>query len=232
MSWEAIKARLRFHDEYGRMYTMTRKLGPINPCIYKIVCNNSFYIGSTVRPSGYRSRKSRHWARLSAGTHGNIRLQRCWNKYGKTSFSFEVIEECSETEMLSIEQRYIDKHIDDPSCMNLNPVASKPPSWKGKTHSEATKAKMRKSQLGKKMSDESRKKMRKAKLGLKYSETHKKNMRRSSPYKKCVLQLKNDKIIQTWACAADAQRVLGIHHIGEVCNGKRKTVGGFVWRWA
>lgn len=38
--------------------------------------------------------------------------------------------------------------------------------------------------------------------------------------------------IQEWECAMDVERILGINnnHIGSVCNGNRKTAGGFVWR--
>lgn len=45
---------------------------------------------------------------------------------------------------------------------------------------------------------------------------------------------KNGEFIKEWACTADVQRELGIHHSG-ICNalkGKVKTAGGFKWQYA
>ena len=46
----------------------------------------------------------------------------------------------------------------------------------------------------------------------------------------CQIDL-NGKLIKTWDCATDAQRELGVNQtcICEVCKGRRKTAGGFVW---
>ena len=40
------------------------------------------------------------------------------------------------------------------------------------------------------------------------------------------------KLIKTWSSGREAQRVLGIYNISSVCNGKRKTVGGFIWKYS
>lgn len=41
-------------------------------------------------------------------------------------------------------------------------------------------------------------------------------------------------IIRVWACAKDASREIGIDfsHISKCCRGKRKSAGGFIWRFA
>ena len=46
----------------------------------------------------------------------------------------------------------------------------------------------------------------------------------------CQIDL-NGKLIKTWDCATDAQRELCVNQtcICEVCKGRRKTAGGFVW---
>lgn len=46
----------------------------------------------------------------------------------------------------------------------------------------------------------------------------------------CQIDL-NGKLIKTWDCATDAQRELDVNQtcICEVCKGRRKTAGGFVW---
>lgn len=53
---------------------------------------------------------------------------------------------------------------------------------------------------------------------------------------KPVLQLnkQTDEIIRQWECLKDVERELGIYqtHISECCNGKRKSAGGFRWRFA
>lgn len=44
----------------------------------------------------------------------------------------------------------------------------------------------------------------------------------------------DDKLIKTWDCMMDAQRETGISNskICAVCKGKRKTAGGFIWKYA
>lgn len=44
----------------------------------------------------------------------------------------------------------------------------------------------------------------------------------------------NNKIINTWDCAADITLKLNINssNVLQCCKGKRKTVGGFIWRYA
>ena len=41
----------------------------------------------------------------------------------------------------------------------------------------------------------------------------------------------NDNFIKEWPCIQDAQNSLKIYHIGMVCKGKRKSAGGFKWRY-
>lgn len=44
---------------------------------------------------------------------------------------------------------------------------------------------------------------------------------------------KDGNFIKEWDCANDVERVLGISnkHIGSVCLGKRKTCGGYIWKY-
>lgn len=53
------------------------------------------------------------------------------------------------------------------------------------------------------------------------------------PWSKCILQIKNGKIVgKFWGCQ-EAFRKTGVNfrHINECCNGKLKTAGGFVWKY-
>ncbi len=123
---------------------------------------------------------------------------------------------------------------------------------KGKHHSEETRKKLSESHKGKttwnkgmKMSDEHRKKLSEAHMGKipankgvkmtdeqrkKCSESHKGQI----PWnKKKIIQLTLDGIfICEWASINEAQSKLGIKHISDCCQGKRKSAGGFKWCYA
>lgn len=75
--------------------------------IYRIknLINNKCYYGSSKE---IEKRWSRHENELNKNKHHNIYLQRAWNKYGKTNFSFEVVETCKIKELLVFEQKYLD----------------------------------------------------------------------------------------------------------------------------
>ena len=59
--------------------------------IYKITCltNNKSYIGQSV---SIKRRWATHKRELAAGTHYNEYLQRAYNKYGKDSFVYEILD--------------------------------------------------------------------------------------------------------------------------------------------
>lgn len=56
-----------------------------------------------------------------------------------------------------------------------------------------------------------------------------------SNYKsKPIIQFSKDgELIRKWDCIRDVQREMGINNasISECCNGKRKTAGGYIWRY-
>lgn len=94
---------------------------------------------------------------------------------------------------------------------------------KGKNHCEETKQKISESHKGKKFSEESKQKMSEAKKG------------ENNPMSKRFIQYdKQGNIVKIWNCSYDIQRELGINHsnICLCCKGKRKTAGGFVWKYA
>lgn len=54
------------------------------------------------------------------------------------------------------------------------------------------------------------------------------------PASKPIIQYDKDgNFIKEWDCANDVERVLGISnkHIGSVCLGKRKSCGGYIWKY-
>lgn len=74
--------------------------------IYKIKnkVNDKIYIGQSVN---IYKRWCDHRYYLNSNSHQNIHLQRAWNKYGKDSFEFSVIEECLNLELDKREECYI-----------------------------------------------------------------------------------------------------------------------------
>lgn len=77
--------------------------------IYRILnsINGKSYYGSSKE---IEKRWARHKRELRSGTHINKILQRAWDKYGENSFVFEVVEECLEECLLSVEQKYLDSN--------------------------------------------------------------------------------------------------------------------------
>lgn len=68
--------------------------------------DNRFYIGST---KNFYVRKRFHFIELKGNYHNNQHLQRFYNKYGKDSLQFKVLEICPVNDLISKEQYYIDE---------------------------------------------------------------------------------------------------------------------------
>lgn len=75
--------------------------------IYQIVnsVNGKRYVGSSVN---IEARWKHHLWRLTRGDHHSVVLQRAWNKYGKDSFNWIVLQECHEDFIHYHEQAEID----------------------------------------------------------------------------------------------------------------------------
>lgn len=67
--------------------------------------NNKYYVGSS---KTIKSRWKKHKQRLRHNTHHNIKLQNAWNKYGEDNFEFHVVELAEESQLLLVEQKYLD----------------------------------------------------------------------------------------------------------------------------
>lgn len=79
----------------------------MNIGIYKIqnITDNKVYIGSSV---DIKSRQYKHFWMLTLGSHYNSHLQSSYNKFGKDSFIFEILELCYPEHLVSLENKYID----------------------------------------------------------------------------------------------------------------------------
>jgi len=100
--------------------------------VYQItnIQNGKFYIGSTVNE---KRRKSVHFSKLRKNKHCNCHLQASWNKYGEESFIFKIVDVCcgNYTDLLALEQKWIDQTNACQFGYNINPLVLQPPINKG-----------------------------------------------------------------------------------------------------
>lgn len=104
--------------------------------LYKILNkeNGKFYIGSS---NDLDERKCSHFSDLRGGRHGNIHMQRVYNKTPDV-FEFIILEEILEENLLIEEQKLLNENWDGgKNCYNISKNASSP--MLGLKHSEETK---------------------------------------------------------------------------------------------
>ena len=96
--------------------------------IYQILntVNGKRYIGSSVRITG---RFYIHKCKLKQNYHTNKKLQNAYNKYGKESFVYSVLEFCKENHLIEKEQKYLNFFGMD-NLYNLLPFAYSPRGYK------------------------------------------------------------------------------------------------------
>ena len=85
-----------------------KKMKRNNSGIYKIlnIVNKKVYVGST---ADFTFREQEHFYRLEKRFHHNVKLQNAFNKYGRQNFVFEIIEECSEIQLIERELFWTEK---------------------------------------------------------------------------------------------------------------------------
>ena len=92
--------------------------------IYKITntISNKYYIGSDSNIS-QNIRWSDHKSKLRRNKHYNVHMQNAWNKYGESTFRYEILETFKNKtaeELSGIEQLYLDKAKNDKiNCYNI-----------------------------------------------------------------------------------------------------------------
>lgn len=148
--------------DFGNCQRQCVKAGIIG--IYAICCieNGRQYVGSAVDVA---KRWKLHHRHLSQGRHHSKHLQRAWNKYGESSFVFVVLEECSKSELIEMEQKHIDImkpkfnsrpmaasqlgfKMSDESKAKLSESAKRTKNFTGHSHSEETKARISATKTG------------------------------------------------------------------------------------
>jgi group I intron endonuclease len=114
--------------------------------IYKILNkrNNKIYVGSAV---DIKKRWRDHKWHLIHNIHHNPHLQLSWNKYGIDSFEFSIILECSITDLLINELKFITLYNSFDSNYGYN-VNDPEHTFLNRKHSEKTKEILSKKKLG------------------------------------------------------------------------------------
>lgn len=177
---------------------------------------NTFYIGisnNLNRPKSTKSR-NRFWSNLI-------------NKYG---FYSEVIHICDtwkeacELECLLISE-YGRRDLNTGCLVNMTDGGD---GLVGQLVTKSTRTKISKSLKGKKFSSEHKNNIRKSKLGCKL--TKQSVFNRSETNSKPIVKLPSGEIFKSAKVAAET---LGLDSssITKVCKGKRKTAGGFIWKY-
>lgn len=135
--------------------------------IIKSTKSKKFYVGSAKYP---KARKCCHFQLLSENRHHSPHLQHAYNKHGKRSFSFKIVETVDDILfMCAREQFWISRHKGE--LYNISPCAFSPIGIK---HTAKTKAAVSKSLMGntrrrgKKMPQSAKKAITKSLIGNQY----------------------------------------------------------------
>jgi group I intron endonuclease len=202
--------------------------------IYEIinVVNGHRYIGSAIN---LRHRWKHHKGDLRNNIHHSWILQRAWNKYGGSSFIFKPILYCDPEMILIYEQLFIDGLQPE---YNIEKIAG---SHLGCKRSDETKRKMSIAQKGHYVSEMTRQRLIDSHKGYKITEETKRKMSEATKGKyrgwsdKSISQFSKDgQLLSTFHSVMDAERKTGIGNgkIVRCAKGKRRTAGGFIWRYA
>lgn len=114
---------------------------PHSSGIYRITCleNGKIYIGSAVN---LNKRWRMHQWGLNNSKHANPHLQSAWDKYGSTSFEFEIIEMCDVSELPMREQYWINELQPFDRTIGFNIALDTQAPMRGRKASTETKEKL------------------------------------------------------------------------------------------
>lgn len=191
--------------------------------------NGKKYIGITRQVPKNRWKNGRAYTR-------NFYLYNAITKYGWENIEKTVLYSGltkEEAEQLEIE--IIKSNLSSNRAFGYN--ISLGGNCKG-AHSLETREKLSRINKGKKMSEETKEKQRKRMMGnqinLGRKMTDEKKEKLLSVNRKKVIQLdKNYNFLVEYVSLKEAERQTKANsgHISEVCKGKRKTAGGYIWKY-
>lgn len=194
----------------------------MNTGIYRIrnVATEKCYIGSS---KNIRSRELEHWRMLKKNIHHSRALQNVYNKYGRNSFVFEILEEVDTANLIAREQHYLDTMK---PAYNIRKTAA--PQRVNYAHNSDSRLKMSVARKGK--SYHTKEQIDKIK------QVHRgKNVTKQTRMKRAraVLQLDTvtGNIVAEYYSLQEAYRITGINNIAGVVRGYQKKAGGYYWKY-
>lgn len=215
--------------------------------IYKItnVLNQQCYIGQSV---DIEARWSKHLSTYRLKSAPDYKIYRAMNKYGIENFTFEVIELC-DSSLLNEREMYWIKHFDSfnngynmtlggSACLGINDKIVYQYDLQGNFIQEYSSAHEASRDTGISYSNICKvcrgERHTAGNFGWSYNKVNKLPIKLMVPHSTPVIQYdKNGNYIKEYSCAKEAYKITGISDttIGNVCKGKGKTAGGYVWKY-
>lgn len=81
--------------------------------IIKNINSGKSYVGSTI--TSFKKRLYHHFCCLKNNSHKNILLQRAWNKYGEDDFTYDILEQITDKQIIRERELY---YINSLDCLN------------------------------------------------------------------------------------------------------------------
>lgn len=194
--------------------------------IQSIIKPERIYIGSAVN---INRRWNHHLNDLRKNKHCNRKLQNHFNKYKEGDLQFSILLKCGKEDLIKIEQNFIDTYN---PYLNICKTAG---NMLGYKHTAESNRKKRNALKGRPQAEEIIQKRRKPR-----DEQARQNMRdgwaarkKIEINKRPILQYDKDmNFIRKWDFASEAMKTLSMgNEIFKCLVGKRKTAGGFIWRY-
>lgn len=211
------------------------------PAIYRItnLVNGKIYVGQTV---DFYNRYHKHKNSVRDNSAGGRAIVAAFRKYGFEKFKFEILESPAIGELTEREQFWIDSLC---ACKkeigyNLAPAAG---SCLGVKHSKETREKVSRASSGRKHSEQTKRLMSQIHKGKRLTEEHRKRIsqvqlgrRNENKAGKSVEQIcmNSGATIAVFRSASAAHKQVGggVANILYVCKGRRKSAGGYMWRFS
>ena len=179
--------------------------------------NEKVYIGITGKSP------FRRWRKDGSGYEKHCHLYRAILKYGWDNIKHEILyENLTENEASEIERKLIMEYQSD----NPEHGYNKRSGGEHYHFTEESRKKMSAAKVGRKLSDETKQRIRDIKKGHAVSaETRNKIGKANS---KGVLCVETGMVFDS---ISDAEGECKVYNIGNCCNGKRKSAGGYHWKF-
>jgi group I intron endonuclease len=188
--------------------------------IYQIIniANGKIYVGSAL---SFQKRWWVHLCELRHNKHHNDHLQKAWNKYGASSFKFEILEVCQPEDLITIEQYYLDwlEPFEKPDQRGYNIAHSADAPARGRLCSAETKLKIKQARAKQIITEQHKEKTRISMLGSKnhffgkhHTEETKIKIREKRAFQ---ITTKETKLKMSEALTGEKHPMFGKHHTEE-----------------